>query len=56
MTLQETRDMFAATAMQSLMRDPAFQQAEPEDIAAAAYEQAEAMLVERARRAAEQRS
>lgn len=40
----DLRDMFAAHAMQSLMLDPSFKGSEPEDIAAAAYEQADAML------------
>lgn len=51
MNNQECLDMFAAMAMQSLMLDHDHTHgAEPEDIASLAYEQAQAMMVERARR------
>jgi hypothetical protein len=43
----ELRDMFAAHAMAALMNNVNWHDAEPEDIAAAAYEQADAMLVAR---------
>jgi hypothetical protein len=52
MSRQERLDMFAAMAMQALMGDESMRGAEPDDVAAAAYEQAEAMLVESDRRAA----
>lgn len=53
MNEQKTLDMFAALAMQALVRAPDLTHgAEPDDIAALAYEQAEAMMVERAKRRA----
>lgn len=42
--------------MHALMADEKFSAAEPEDIAAAAYEQAEAMVSERERRIAARES
>lgn len=51
MSDQDTLDMFAAMALQALLLDSEHTKgAEPEDIAALAYEQGEAMMVERARR------
>ncbi|HKY41350.1 MAG TPA: hypothetical protein VJN18_35700 [Polyangiaceae bacterium] len=48
--LADLRDMFAAHALQSLMLDKAVSEgAEPEDLAELAYEQADAMLRERAK-------
>ena len=53
-SFQDLRDMFASMAMQALMADASMVACEPEDIAAAAYEQAEAMMFERAKRYAKE--